>query len=279
MIRILAIATTLALVPAASLVAQGERPSDLDAPRPIDAFDSVWIEELTWMEVRDALRDGKTTVIIPTGGVEQNGPYLALGKHNVILSATAERIARELGDALVAPIVRYVPEGSIDPPSGHMRYPGTISVTGETFTMLLTDVARSLETHGFRHVILIGDSGGNQNGMREVAERLSGEWAGTGASIHHIPEYYDNPRWNQWIADRGVTEVSEGLHDDVRHSAIMLSVDPNSVRMEQRMRAGRFSINGVALAPVEETIALADDLVAYQAEVTVEAIRRALGRS
>src|SRR5262249_15150255 len=106
---------------------------------PIAARDSVFIEELTWLEVRDALRAGKTTAIIATGGVEMNGPYLATGKHNYILRATTEAIARKLGDALVAPIVPFVPEGEIDPPSGHMRYPGSISVTQETFKCLLTD--------------------------------------------------------------------------------------------------------------------------------------------
>ena len=98
---------------------------DLETPRVLDAHDTVFLEEMTWLEVRDAIREGKTTAIIPTGGIEQNGPYLALGKHNYILCATTDRIARVLGDALVAPIVPFVPEGDIDPPSWHMLYPGT----------------------------------------------------------------------------------------------------------------------------------------------------------
>ena len=96
--------------------------------RPIAARDSVFIEELTWLEVRDAIRAGKTTVIIATGGVEQNGPYLASGKHNYVLRATTEAIARKLGNALVAPIVPFVPEGDISPPTSHMKYHATISV-------------------------------------------------------------------------------------------------------------------------------------------------------
>ena len=124
------------------------------------------------MEVRDALKAGKTTVIVPTGGVEQNGPYLATGKHNVILRGTAEAIARKLGNALVAPIVAFVPEGDIDPPTGHMRYPGTISLTEDTYQRLLTDICASLRAHGFEHIVLIGDSGGNQKGMKAVARRL-----------------------------------------------------------------------------------------------------------
>ncbi|MGH9387988.1 MAG: creatininase family protein, partial [Vicinamibacteria bacterium] len=87
--------------------------------------DTVFLEELTWTEVRDFLAAGKTTVIVASAGNEQNGPHMVLGKHEYIVRHAAERIARELGNALVAPIVTYVPEGAVDPPSGHMRYPGT----------------------------------------------------------------------------------------------------------------------------------------------------------
>jgi creatinine amidohydrolase/Fe(II)-dependent formamide hydrolase-like protein len=256
--------------------AQASTP-DPETPRVLEAHDTVFLEEMTWLEVRDAIRDGKTTVIIPTGGIEQNGPYLALGKHNYILRATTDRIARILDDALVAPIVPFVPEGDVDPPSGHMLYPGTISVTEETFRTLLKDIARSLRAHGFLHIILIGDSGGNQDGMRAVADQLSAVWTEGETSIHFIPEYYDNPLWNQWLELHGVDQVDEGLHDDVRHSAIMMTVDPTTVRMEQRIVQGLFTINGVALAPAAQTIELGNDLVEYQATITANAIRMAIG--
>ena len=260
----------------ASIQAQAATP-DPEMPRPIDAFDSVWIEELTWMEVRDALRAGKTTALIVTGGVEQNGPYLATGKHNIILEATGEAIARRLGNALVAPIVSFVPEGDFDPPSGHMRYPGTIGVREATFRALLTDIALSLKAGGFSNIVLMGDSGGNQEGMGAVTDSLSREWEGSGTRIHFIPGYYDNPRWKSWLEARGVVEVDQGLHDDIRHSAIMALVDPNHIRADQRRASGLFSINGVELDPLEGTLALARELVAYQAEATVEAIKAAIG--
>jgi creatinine amidohydrolase/Fe(II)-dependent formamide hydrolase-like protein len=239
--------------------------------------DSVWLEELTWLEVRDLMRAGRKTVLVPTGGVEQNGPYLALGKHSIILRATMEALARGLGDALVAPVVDFVPEGDFDPPTSHMRYPGTVSVTQETFRALLTDIARSMKAHGFEHVILLGDSGGNQEGMAAVAAALSEEWKGSGTDIHHIPEYYDNPRWNAWLAEQGVREELEGLHDDVRHSSIMMLVNPEFVRARPRMEAGLFHINGIQLAPIDGTVALARRLVAYQVEVTADAIRKRIG--
>src|SRR5262249_14732643 len=164
--------TLACLLTAGLLFARPQSPltPDRNAPRPIEALDSVWIEELTWMEVRDALKAGKTTAIVPTGGVEQNGPYLATGKHNYTLRATAEAIARKLGNALVAPIVPFVPEGGIDPPSGHMKYPGTISLSEDTFERLLTDICASLRAHGFEHVVLIGDSGANHTAARALAQ-------------------------------------------------------------------------------------------------------------
>src|SRR5881392_1417698 len=128
---------------------------DINTPRPIEAVDTVMMEEMTWMEVRDAMRAGKKTVIVPTGGIEQNGPYLAANKHNVILRATCDRLARKLGDALVAPIVGFVPEGDIDPPSLHMKYPSTVSVSEETYRRLLEEICACYRTHGFELIVLI----------------------------------------------------------------------------------------------------------------------------
>jgi hypothetical protein len=158
--------TALSLKPAT--FAQGTVPLDapLDAPRPIPARESLWTEELTWMEVRDAVRAGTTTVLVGTGGVEQNGPYVAGGKHNYVLETVLPYIARAIGNTLIAPIVKFVPEGAIEPaPGGHMRYPGTISLEPSTFEALLTDICRSYKAHGFTDIVLLGDSGGTQRKM------------------------------------------------------------------------------------------------------------------
>lgn len=249
----------------------------LDAPRPIDALDTVFIEEMTWMEVRDAIASGKTTAIIATGGVEQNGPYLATGKHNYILRATTQAIARRLGNALVAPIVPFVPEGQIDPPTEHMRYPGTISVSEATFEALLTDICASLRTHGFKNLVLLGDSGGNQPGMKRVAEELSGRWSNGGPRVHYIAEYYDYDEVGEWLEKEGVHQTPEGLHDDFAITALLMAVDPGLVRMKERAAAGKFSINGVELAPAPKTIEWGKRILDYRANATVRAIERAIG--
>jgi creatinine amidohydrolase/Fe(II)-dependent formamide hydrolase-like protein len=247
-----------------------------DERRPIAALDTVFLEEMTWMEVRDALAAGKTTAIVATGGVEDNGPYVATGKHDLILRATTEAVARRLGNALVAPIVPFVPEGRIDPPTEHMRYPGTLSVTEETFERLLTDICSSLRRHGFRHIALIGDSGGNQLGMQVVAARLDGKWAGSGTRVLFIPDYYDYDRVDAWLARQGIRQVDEGLHDDFAVTAQLTAVDPTAVRMSQRIAAGKFQINGIDLAPVSWTIGWGKQIIVYRAEETARAIERAI---
>jgi len=245
--------------------------------RPIDALDTVWLEEMTWLEVRDALKAGKTTVVVPTGGVEQNGPYLALGKHNYVNRATCEAIARKLANALCAPNVPFVPEGGFEPKTSHMIYPGTISLSEETFQALLTDISTSLKVHGFEHIILIGDSGGNQAGMKTVAANLTSKWNGSKTTIHFIPEYYQYPEAYKYAAANfGWKEVPEGHHDDPTISTIMMTVDPNTVRIKQRVAKNKASINAIPLAPVDQAVAWGKKLVDYRAQVTVDAIKKAL---
>src|SRR5262245_55609451 len=227
---------------------------DPNSPRPIDAVNSVFIEDLTWMEIRDAMKNGVDTAIVATGGIEQNGPYIVTGKHNYVLRGTTEAIAKKLGKTLVAPIVPFVPEGDISPPTIHMKYPGTISVTEDTFQALLIDIISSLKTHGFKRIILLGDSGGNQAGMRDVAAKLNGIWKGV-PQVVFVPEYYDYGNATAWVQAQGIKQEAEGLHDDFVMSTQLIAIDPRTVRAEQRMKAGNFRINGVNLAPIESSTA------------------------
>jgi creatinine amidohydrolase/Fe(II)-dependent formamide hydrolase-like protein len=249
--------------------------AELRAPNPIPAVDNVWIDELTWYEVRDAIQAGKTTAIIATGGIEQNGPYLVTGKHNVVLRGMCEAIARKLGNALCAPVIAFVPEGDIEQKTGHMLYPGTISVRDETYRMLLEDVAGSLKAHGITDVILIGDSGGNQSGLEATATALNARW--TDANAYFVPEFYRYAELVTYLeTELGIKQVSEGLHDDLQITALMMVTDPASVRYEQRVKAGKASINGVSITPKERTIELGRKLMDYRAEQTVRAIRAAM---
>jgi creatinine amidohydrolase/Fe(II)-dependent formamide hydrolase-like protein len=250
----------------------------IDTPNPLPRVDTVWIEEMTWMDVRDAMASGKKTIIISTGGIEPNGPWLALGKHNYVLRANCDAIARKLGDALCAPIVPFVPEGSIDPNGGHMRTVGTISTRQETFEALLTDIAHSMKMHGFDNIILIGDSGGNTTGMRNVAEKLTAEWNAQ-PLVAHIPEYYDYARVAEYLVEIGVTtadQPDDGLHDDPQISMNMMVTDPESVRWAARVAAGTATINGVSIADKDAAIEIGRKIVDFRASLTAEAIQKAI---
>ncbi|MDY3555020.1 creatininase family protein [Gemmata sp. JC717] len=268
-----AVGLATGLLVATALPSPPSTPADA---RPIAGHDTVFVEEMTWMEVRDALKDQKTTVIVATGGIEENGPYVVTGKHNYILRATADAITRKLGNALVAPVVPFVPEGRIDPPAGHMKFPGTISLTEDTYQRLLTDICASFRAHGFRDIVLIGDSGGNQKGMKAVAADLNKKWADGKTRVHFVPEYYDHESVDQWLASQGIKEVSEGLHDSFAVSATLAAVDPVLIRAKQRQAAKKFSINGVDLAPPEKTVEWGKKIIDFRAETTVRAIRKAV---
>ena len=251
----------------------------LASTRLIDAGKSLWTDELTWMEIRDLIASGYTQVIVPTGGIEQNGPFLSTGKHNVILEAACPEIAKKLGNTLCAPIIKFVPEGNIEPPSGAMRFPGSISLRAETYRMLLDDIASSLKQSGFKNIIFIGDSGGNQTGMEIVAKKLNQRWIGSDVVAHYIPEYY-NPGWEE--TERftkevlGVSETSnDGHHDDIWVTAMMMVTDPEQVRYRQRIDAGLASINGVEITPIDATIELGRKMLEFRAEFTADAIRKA----
>jgi len=251
-------------------------------PNPLTASDSVWIAELTYMEVRDRIAEGTTTAIVPTGGIEENGPYLATGKHNVILHAMCPAIAGELGNALCAPIVQFVPEGDIDPPSGAMFFPGTISVRDATYVALLEDIGGSLRQHGFTDIVFIGDSGGNQRGMKEAAGNLNAHWRNTGARAHFVEEFYttgwdETEKYTEEVL--GVSEgESDGHHDDIWVTAIMMVTSPESVRYEQRVDAGLASINGIDISDLEKTVELGRKMVEFRAAHTADAIRQHVAR-
>ena len=245
-----------------------------DVKNPLPAANTVWLEEMTWIDVRDAIKAGKTNIIIPTGGMEPNGVWLVTGKHNYVLHANCEAIARKMGNALCAPIVKFVPEGGIEPKTGHMTSPGTITAREETYQMLLTDIAESLQAHGFKNIIFIGDSGGNQKGQQTVADKLTAKWSGKALALH-IGEYYDYASVSKYMEGQGIKEgTSDNMHDDPIITLNMFIDDPNSVRFNERVKAGKATINGVNIADKAKNTELAKKIVEFRATKTIEAINK-----
>jgi creatinine amidohydrolase len=225
---------------------------------------SLFLEELTWPELRDRVAAGTTIVLLPIGGTEQNGVHMALGKHNVRVRLLAERIARQLGNAVVAPVVAYVPEGSINPPGAHMRWPGTITVPEGAFEASLESAARSLQRAGLTHVVLLGDHGGYLKNLDRVAARVPGAFS--------PPEYYraSSAEHAAALRARGFTDAQIGRHAGLADTSLMLALDPTLVRNERLATSQGEGADGDAS---RAEAALGKEAVDRIVSVTVDAIR------
>lgn len=236
---------------------------------------SLHLEELTWTELRDRIAGGATTALVPIGGTEQNGPHMVLGKHNVRVRVLAERIAQTLGNAVVAPVIAYVPEGSIDPPAAHMRFTGTLSISDAAFEAVLEGAARSLRRHGFTDVVFLGDHGGYQKSEERVASRLTREWAGQ-ARTHAVVEYYRTSQDGhaQLLAARGFGAAEIGTHAGLADTSLALAVDETLVRRDKLEAAAKAGVrDGVHGDPRRSTAALGQIGVDRIVEATAAVIR------
>ena len=196
---------------------------------------SVFLEDMTWTEVKDFIDHGGTSIIVPTGGTEQSGPSMIIGKHNYRVRYMSEKIARSLGNTLVAPIIAYVPEGNIEPAEDLMKYPGTISLPEEYFIKLIEYTCRSLKQHGFIDIFLIGDSGLNQNGLKVVSKVLNDEWKDTKYRVHYVSDYYGLPYKYVYdsLAATGLSKDDLGSHGGVIDVSFLLAVDSSLIRTDQ----------------------------------------------
>jgi creatinine amidohydrolase/Fe(II)-dependent formamide hydrolase-like protein len=245
------------------------------------APDTVLLEELTWTELRDLIGAKSTTIIVPVGGTEQNGPHMTLGKHNARVKVLSEKIARALGGTLVAPVVGYVPEGGLSPATGHMRFPGTVTIPDETFQKVLEYAARSFKLHGFRDIVFLGDHGGTQADQKTVAGRLNREWAAAPVRVHAVEEYYlaADVEFPRLLSERGHRREELGLHAGLTDTSLMLAVDPSMVRTG-RLRPDSWSAgaSGVSGDPTRASAELGRLGVEMIVSRTAEAIRKSIAR-
>jgi creatinine amidohydrolase/Fe(II)-dependent formamide hydrolase-like protein len=196
--------------------------------------DSLDIADMTWIEVRDAIAAGHRTVIVPSGGVEQNGPHMVLGKHDHIARHAARRIAAELGDALVVPVLPFAPQGRLDPPEGNLRFPGTLGVSEEAFAGMLEGVARSLRAAGFRTICLLAENGASQRPQERLAARLSAEWRREGVRVIAVSRWYGAiAEQDAWLRARGETEASIGTHAGIGDTSELMAIHPPGVDLSR----------------------------------------------
>ena len=249
------------------------------ADEPVRYPGSGYLEDMTWQEVRDAINNGSTTVLVPTGGTEQNGPHVILGKHNYIVKYTAGKIAETLGKTLVAPVISYVPEGSIVPADGHMRFAGTLSISEAEFEAILESAARSLKQHGFKTIAFIGDSGGNQAAQKRAADRLNGLWRDEGVRVVHVNDYYEHNSQSAYLLNNGYSDLQIGGHAGIRDTSELMAVLPTGVRTEFKVdhMGSDFLITGADGDASKASLLLGNILLNLKIEAAVKQIREASG--
>lgn len=256
----------------------------VSAPLPAlaQAPDTVFLEDLTWTELRGLIKSGKTTIIVPVGGVEQSGPDMALGKHDVRAKFMSEKIARNLGNALVAPVIAYVPEGGINPPTSHMRFPGTLTIPSDVFRKVLESAAMSLKLHGFRDVVFLGDHGGYQSDLRAVSDQLNHSWSGSPVRAHFVPEYYRaaTTDFSPILQSHGFSPTEIGTHAGVADTSLMLAIDPRLVRSDALHSGAHLdAADGVYGDPRRSSAEMGQIGVDEIVRRTTEAIKAGVNRS
>jgi creatinine amidohydrolase/Fe(II)-dependent formamide hydrolase-like protein len=261
--------------------ARAAREAAANRPRTIAGINSVWIEDLTQPELRDMMKDGYTTVLVLTGGVEDNSANLALNKHNINNRLMGETIARKMGKTLVAPLVTLEPGNAGD--QIRLGRAGPM-VTQATYIAMLYDIGNYLRSMGFTQIYYLGDSGGNSRGMQAAADSLTRTYAGNAAPVYfkHIAEHYNHTSVVQpyiqnelKIAEQiriGASQGSSGLHEELGIDATMALVDPQSIRFEQRVKAGQAEINGVKFESLKWLQDLGRKIADVRATATINAI-------
>jgi creatinine amidohydrolase/Fe(II)-dependent formamide hydrolase-like protein len=240
---------------------------------------SLWIDDLTWPEVQDAIAAGKRTAIIYAGSSEQNGPHMVIGKHNFIAHALAQRIAEELGDALIYPILPYAITGNAVTRTGHMRFPGSVSLPPEVFFGVVRGVGQSALTAGFKVVALMGDHGGGQDELALAAKELNAEARADGARVLFIGDLYAKSRvlMREIFAKRGLPtdEDHAGIHDTA--SLLYLETQGQWVRKDKIPLADAKS--GVRGHPQYASAELGKIYLDMKVDLAVKQIRSLLAAS
>jgi creatinine amidohydrolase len=175
----------------------------------------VEFELMTWPEVKQALQQGRTTALIFNGGTEQRGPQGVNGAHSLIVHELGIEIAQKLGNAILAPVIPY----SVNRANGQL--PGTIGITAQVFADLNEQVAEQMIINGFKNIVLMGDHGGGQQQLAEVAKKLDAKHSPQGVHVVYCSDVYSKvgADFDKWLADNG---YPAGSHASVKDTSELL---------------------------------------------------------
>ena len=234
----------------------------------------VEFERMTWPEVHRAIHDqGKTTVLIFNGGTEQRGPQGINGAHTLIARALATEIATKLRNALVAPTLPY----SVN--KANPELPGTIGLSGPLFAAINQEVAEQFIANGFKNIVLMGDHGGGQKELAEVAKKLDAKYA-PGVRVVYCSDVYEKAGadFNKWLGEHG---YPVGAHASIKDTSEMLYLGGNDGWIRKELiptavgdRTSKNGINGDARRSSPEIGKVVSDM---KVEYAVRQIRQLLG--
>jgi creatinine amidohydrolase len=237
---------------------------------------SINMKDMTWLDVKGSINCGFTTVIVPTGGIEQNGPQMVLAKHDYIVGYAANQIAIEIGNTLVSPVVSFVPQGDYMPPTGNMQFPGTIGVQEQTFELLLDNIARSLKNAGFKHILFIGDHGQSQAAQLKIANKLTAEWRNERVYVQHIASYYDDKPQYKMLEKMGEQLNTIGIHAGLIDTSELLFVNAGAVNLTPVTKQPALGVNnlGASGKPESATAKLGEKLLNMRINAAVYEIKK-----
>ncbi len=234
---------------------------------------SVYIEDLTWTEVRDALANGVTGALLYAGSTEQNGPHLALGKHNFMARWVGGALARSLGTVLAYPVLPFAPTGDVVARTGHMRFPGSVSLSASTYALVMAELAASARAAGFSRIFLLGDHAAGEPVLAQLALELDRLWVPDGVRVLHVAalNVEGEQRTRAFLASRG---LRVGDHAGLPDAAALMAID-EARRWVHPEQFGKASVaTGVDGDPRGATAALGQVLLQIRVDAALEQIRR-----
>jgi len=189
--------------------------------------ETVLMEEMTWKEIEEAIQHGKDTALVVSASIEQHGPHLPTATDTLIGYGMAEAVARKMGNALVAPVIR--PALS----THHIGFPGTIAIRTETFVKILEEYCLALRTHGFKRIVLFVSHGGNSDALRAFIPWIAKK-IGPGIELLCIHPMEKNIRtFQEFLSKKGISIQKAGVHAGFSETAVLLNLRPDLVAMDK----------------------------------------------
>ena len=186
----------------------------------------LFLEQMTSPEAGDAIASGYTTIIVPCGAVEQHGPHLPMFVDAEHGTALALAIAERMEKTLVAPTIR------IGISEHHMDFPGTISLSADTFEAVCKDYCKSLARHGFKKICMLPSHGGNFKPLSAMVDRLN-RAAGKGVQVVAFTDLVAFlSEWREIVESEIGLGKRVGGHADIAETSIMLALHESLVKQD-----------------------------------------------